>query len=118
MDEQPAASVHEKTAVGIGVVSLTSIHVADLHLTRGKEVDARRALVTNGHVTTDGSDGEHAEVGEVGEEGTVRSSNSEFHLGELGQDTEEAHLVLRHHDRLLQVRRLFSKASEHIDLVY
>ena len=117
MDETPAASVHEITGGRVRVVTNTAFEVADLHLTRGKEVDARRAPVANGLVTSNGSDGEHAEVGEVLEKRAVGSSDSKFHLGKLGQHAEETHLVLCHEHRLLQVWGLFSKLSEHIDFV-
>ena len=115
VDKEPSSSVHEVACVWGGVVALASCDLADLHLTRGKQVHARLGPVADGDVTSNGSDGEHPEVGEVFEERAIGSPHSELLLGELGQDTKETHLVWGLEERFLQVGALLGKLGEHID---
>ena len=104
--EEPAAGVHEEAAVGSGVVSLASRNVANLHLARGKQVDARDRLVANRHVTLDRVHCQSAEVVEVLEECLVRRAHGQLHLCQFWHHTEEAHLLRTQHHRPLQVGAL------------
>ena len=104
VDEKPATSVHKKTTVGAGHVSgTTRDHTLNLHLTRGQEVDAGDRLVADGHVTANSADLEALEGRAVLEEGAVRSTHGELHLGELGHDAEETHLLSSEDRGALQV---------------
>ena len=94
MHEQPSAGVHEKATVGRGVVSVASSNVANLHLTRGQQVDARDRLVADSHVSSNSVNCESAEVAEILEESVVGGAHSQFHLGKLGHHTEVTHLLL------------------------
>ena len=74
----------------------------DLHLTRREEVHSGDGFVTNGHETLVGSDVKSLETGEVLEDGSVRGTDGELHLGELGQDTKVSHIELGHEGGAVQ----------------
>ena len=96
--------MNEHAALGGGEVALASLEARDLHLTRREKVDTSAGLVTDGHITLTGSDDKVLVVSEVGELSLVRSTDGKFHLGELGHNTEEAHLGLAHDSCPLDVR--------------
>ena len=83
MNEQPAAGVHEKTALGLSVVSWARNNVTDLHLTRGEKVHARDRLAANRHVSANGVNCEFAEIGEASEQRAVGCAHGKFHPREL-----------------------------------
>ena len=106
MNEKPATSVHEKTAIGVGHVACAArSHTLDFHLTRGQQVDAGDRLVANGHIAADCADLEALEGRAVLEKGAVGSTHGELHLCELGHDAEETHLLRNEGRRALQVCR-------------
>ena len=104
MNEKPAASVHEETAIGVGhVAGAASSHTLDFHFTRGQQVDAGDRLVANGHIAADCADLEALEGRAVLEKGAVGSTHGELHLCELGHDAKETHLLRSERRRALQV---------------
>ena len=54
--EEPSSSVHQETGIALELVSFSSHHVLDLHLTRGQEVHSWDRFVSNGHLSLQGLD--------------------------------------------------------------
>ena len=93
VNEEPASGVDEHARVRGGIVALTLSNLTDLHFTGWEQVHARCRSVANGDVSVLGSDGEHFVVGEVFEHCAIGCPHGELLLGELVDNTEEAHLV-------------------------
>ena len=94
MNEQPAAGVHEETALRLSIVSWASNDIADLHLTRGEKVHARDRLVADRHVSTNGVNCQSAEIGEAIEQSAVGCAHGKLHLRKLRKHAKEPHLLL------------------------
>ena len=75
---------------------LTSLNILDVDLTRGKKINSGDGAVADGDLTLACVYVDSGEVIEVVEECSVRCTQSELDLGELGENTEESHLSLCH----------------------
>ena len=95
---------------------LTSLDVLDVDFTRGEQVDSRDRSITHSHHAFLCVHVYSSEGVEVLEEGSVGGSHGEFDLGQLRQDTEEAHLGLGHLERLEE--RLAALVCQHLSYNY
>jgi len=73
------------------------VHVFNCHFSRGKQVDPGDGLVAYGHETLGRVHVYSGEVVEVLEDGAVGRAHGKFDLGELGQHSEVAHLLVEQH---------------------
>ena len=117
MHEEPAASVHEKTALRGSVVSFTWGDATYLELTRGQEIDTGNGLVADCDVSSESVDGQSGEATELVELSSVGCAHSQLHLGNLGHDAEETHVLLTHQHRSLKIEALLLNLGEHIFLL-
>ena len=104
MDEAPAASVNEFTAVALGEFAFTLGHMSNGDLARRKQVDARNSLVADSHLALERANIDANEVLVVSEERLVGRSHGELELRVLGEHAEASnvsrdeglHLLRRH----------------------
>ena len=106
VDEEPSAGVEEQAGIAARFVAIRSgDQTLNLDLARGEEVDAGNTLVSNGHLALNCVNVESLEAVAVVEDGTVRRADGQLQLGQLGQHTEVAHLVV-HHRRIAGLKGL------------